>query len=407
MLDTTHTPSPAEPETPFERFAYLSGEIQAKILELEARPNSTKSLRRFPTSEAAKLLRLSDKHLRTITNQRDDLPTGEVVGGNNRRAFTLEEIDAIRRSLTANTADGQYLPHRDRSLGEKLQVITLANFKGGAAKTTTAAHLAQYFALHGYRVLAIDLDSQASLTSLFGLQPDRDISENNTLYTYMRGDTDSLASLIRPTYWHGLDLLPANLQLYNAEFEIPVRLRTEKAWRFWRMLEQGLETVESSYDVVVCDCPPSLGYLSINGIYAATALIVPVPPAMMDFASTGQFFRMMNDTISQLADAEGRGKSFDFVRILISKFNPNDLNHKTVAKWMAANYGDALLDNRMAITTALDLAGTRKETYYETEPADVGRRTYDRGRELLDAVNREIEELVLSVWGRSLVGRAD
>ena len=82
----------------------------------------------------------------------------------------------------------RYLPHRRD--GEPLQVISVMNFKGGSGKTTTAAHLAQYLALRGYRVLAIDLDPQASLSALFGHQPELDVGENETLYGAIRYDGD-------------------------------------------------------------------------------------------------------------------------------------------------------------------------------------------------------------------------
>src|SRR6185437_5914489 len=77
-------------------------------------------------------------------------------------------------------SERKYLPWRKAS--EKLQVVTVVNFKGGSGKTTTAAHLGQYLALRGHRVLAIDLDPQASLSALHGFQPEFDVAENETLY---------------------------------------------------------------------------------------------------------------------------------------------------------------------------------------------------------------------------------
>jgi len=387
----------------FAKFASLSSKIQAKIIEVEAAPNTGKTLRLFPTSEAARYLGVSENHLRTITRERDDLPTGSVVGGNNRRAFSLAEINAIRRGLHAQTGDRRYLPRREGQ--EKLQVISIANFKGGAAKTTTAAHLAQYLALRGYRVLVVDLDSQGSLTALFGIQPDRDLTGSDTLYPLFRDETNTLEGIARPTYWDGLDLVPANLELYQAEYEVPVRRLREGSWHFWRVLDDALETVADRYDVVVCDCPPSLGYLSMNGVMAATSIVVPVPPAMMDFSSTGCFFRMMSEMMEVIGGSEGVTKSFDFVRILTSRFDTADQNHKQVARWMALTYGEWLMENRMILTTALDAAGTRKATYYEAGHSSGSRVTYLRGLDSFDAVNQEIEDLILGVWGRQQIQR--
>nr|UVY99770.1 hypothetical protein K4M19_00080 [Agrobacterium fabrum] len=91
-----------------------------------------------------------------------------------------------------------------------LQVIAVTNFKGGSGKTTTSAHLSQYLALQGYRVLTVDLDPQASLSALLGVLPESDIRANETLYAAIRYDETRrpLRDVIRPTYFDGLHLVP-------------------------------------------------------------------------------------------------------------------------------------------------------------------------------------------------------
>lgn len=388
----------------FDEYADLSDSVQRRIIEIDNKPHRAKRLRPFRTREAAELLGISDSYLRRLALDDPDLPKGVQIG-KTQRGFSLEEIIQIRRELHARTGDARYAVGRRPECGDKLQVLALANFKGGAAKTTTAVHLAQYLALRGYRVLLLDLDSQASATSLFGFHPDEDIAEDETLYPFLRGDLDSLASLVRPTYWPNLDLLPANLGLYRVEFELPVKQLRVADFRFWRLLQGGLATIDDRYDVVICDCPPSLGYLSINAIYAATALIVPAPPSMLDFASTGRFFRMMSDTLRDIAEVEGGpAKQLDFVRILITKYNTTDRNHQRIAAWMMSTFADRLLDEKMAVTTALDSAGNLKRTLYEIEP-DGGRRSHDRGLEFLNRVNGEIERLIVAQWRQDALER--
>ena len=106
---------------------------------------------------------------KTITRavHRQELPAGERVRGN-RLLFTLEEIHEIQDRMGLR-------PWRDPAT-DKALVVAIANFKGGVGKTSAAIHLGQYFALRGYRVLMIDLDAQASLTTLFGLLPDSEVA---------------------------------------------------------------------------------------------------------------------------------------------------------------------------------------------------------------------------------------
>lgn len=371
---------------------------QQRIVALENAPDNRKRLRQFPTVEAATVLGVSESYLRQITKNGAEFNSGTVVGNNYRRTYSLTELHWILDGLYEKTGDERY--RRRRNATEKLQVVAVANFKGGAAKTTTAVHLAQYLALRGYRVLAVDLDSQASLTSLFGLQPDSDVQAEETLYPVFRGEVDGLASCIRRTYWPRLDLVPANLSLSQAEFEMPVRAQRERNFAFWLVLRDAIQQFATDYDVVILDCPPSLGFMSINAIFAATGVIVPVPPSMIDFASTGQFFRMCSQVLEQVEEMDPDGKEVDFFKILVAKHIITDQNQKQIIHLMAANFGDMLLQNPMAVTTALDGAGLRKRTYYEIDDQVGTRQSYMRGLAFLNAVNAEIEEVLLKAWHR-------
>lgn len=382
----------------FDEYGQLCEDVQKRIIEIDNRPDTGKQLRSFSTKEAAAALKISDSYLRRLALEVDALPDCKN-GDDGKRSFSLEEINQIRSWLLAKTGDVRYRTRRNE--GEKLQTIGFCNFKGGAAKTTTAVHFAQFLALRGYRVLMIDLDSQASATGWFGIAPDEDVEDDGTLYSYMRGEVDTLKSVIQKTYWAGLDLIPANLGLYRVEFELPVRQMKEQGFRFWRLLRDGIKTVEDDYDVVICDSPPSLGYLSINAIVASTGMIIPAPPSMLDFASTGRFFRMMSETLEDIVDFEGPDViDLDFVKILNSRYNTSDVNHRRISGWMMANFGEGLLQNRMATTTALDMAGNVKRTLYELEPVTKRKQSVDRGREFMDGVNSELENLLLRQWGR-------
>ena len=149
--------------------------LSAQLRELRARafpPTSKKQLRRFTSGEAAKLIGVSDGYLRTLSLAGEGPEPEKTASG--RRLYTLNQVHDMRRHLAKTKPD--YVPGRRSD--EHLQVIAVTNFKGGSGKTTTAAHLAQYCALRGYRTLAIDLDPQASLSALFGLQAEFDVEDN-------------------------------------------------------------------------------------------------------------------------------------------------------------------------------------------------------------------------------------
>jgi chromosome partitioning protein len=312
-------------------------------------------------------------------------------------------MHAARCWLFRATGHPRYAPKVRRS-DEHLQVVTFVNFKGGSGKTTSAVHFAQHLALHGYRVLLVDLDPQASATALFGVAPATEVGDMETFAAWVRrGDDEAgLADrLPRPTYWLGLDLLPANIGLQHAEYELVGRLLARRDWPFYGQLAALLERLEPRYDVVVCDCRPDVGMLTINALTAATGLVVPVPPAMVDFASTGEFFRFMAEIATDLREqVGGRVMSYAFVRVLTTKYRQADRNQAEMVSWTRALFREATLDAAMVETAAVDAGAILKETLYEHEPSG-NRRSHDRALEALGRVNAAIEAEILAAWGRT------
>src|SRR5271154_910383 len=369
------------------QLASQAGEILSRAREAALAPGTTKVLRKFNLKEVAELIGVSAK---TITRgvQRKELPAGERVRGN-RLLFTLEEIHEIQDRLGLN-------PWRDPAT-DKAMVVAIANFKGGVGKTSTAIHLGQHFALHGYRVLMIDLDAQASLTTLFGLLPDSEVATEKTALPYLEGETHTLADAIQPTYWHGLDLIAANLALYGAEFSLANRQKLEPNFRFYQALKQGIATVSHRYDVIIIDTPPALSYVTTNALYAADGIVVPVPPAMMDFASASLFFSLLGDIIGVIDQNEGGGKVFDFLGLLISKYEQGNFVHQTIHDWVRAAFQQRVLFHTMGSTAVLRI-GPEIQTAYEIGQYQGDRRTLTRALEYLDGVNGEIERLVRAQW---------
>jgi chromosome partitioning protein len=376
----------------------LSAKLQAHRLQLFP-PEAHKTLRRFSSSEAAKLIGVNDGYLRRLSLDGKGPAVDTSAGG--RRSYAIEDIQSLREFLDASgKAERRYVPRRNAS--EALQVVSVVNFKGGSGKTTTAAHLSQYLALRGYRVLAIDLDPQASLSALHGVQPEFDVGDGDTLYGAIRyvGERRPLKDIVRRTYFANLDLVPANLELMEFEHETPKALASGEAGAlFFARLDEALASVAADYDIVILDCPPQLGFLTLSALCSATAVLVTVHPQMLDVMSMCQFLIMTSDLLSVVARAGGN-MGYDWLRYLVTRYEPGDGPQNQMVSFMRSMFGEHVLNYPMLKSTAISDAGITKQTLYELPRDQFTRSTYDRAIEALDNVNGEIEQLIRAAWGR-------
>jgi chromosome partitioning protein len=161
------------------------------------------------------------------------------------------------------------------------RVIAVANQKGGVGKTTTAVNLGAALAERGFRVLVVDLDPQGNATTGLGVSP-RDVEAS--IYDVIMNDVPAL-DVVEPTSLKNLFVIPATLDLAGAEIElVPAFSREQK-------LRRALDAVRSEYDIVLIDCPPSLGLLTVNGLAAADDVIVPIQCEYYALEGLGQLLR--------------------------------------------------------------------------------------------------------------------
>jgi len=164
------------------------------------------------------------------------------------------------------------------------RVLAVANQKGGVAKTTTVASLGAAFVDEGQRVLLVDLDPQGCLTFSLGTEPDKlPVSVHEVLL----GEVEPSAALVDTP--EGMTLLPANIDLAGAEAMLLMRAGREYA------LKRALDKITGDFDVVIIDCPPSLGVLTLNGLTAADQVIVPLQCETLAHRGVGQFLRTIVD----------------------------------------------------------------------------------------------------------------
>lgn len=163
-------------------------------------------------------------------------------------------------------------------------VLAVANQKGGVAKTTTVASLAA--ALHAFdqRVLVVDLDPQGCLTFSLGHNPDK---LDASVHEVLTGDADAADVLIETD--EGIVLMPATIDLAGAEALLLMRAGREYA------LKRALNPIIDGFDVVIIDCPPSLGVLTLNGLTAAQSVLVPLQCETLAHRGVGQLLRTVSE----------------------------------------------------------------------------------------------------------------
>lgn len=374
----------------------LAAALQSHMQKIFA-PDARKELRLFTAGEAAGLLGISSSFLRKLHFE-EKLPDVESTSGG-RRLYSAAQLLEIRQILEASAkTKGTY--QRGRRPGDKVQVLSFLNFKGGSGKTTSAVHTAQRLALKGYRVLAVDIDPQASLTTLFGYQSELDFLDSGTIYDAIRYDDPlPFSQIVQKTFFTGIDLAPGGLHLQEFEHETPQALRANIQPPFFARLATALKEVEDQYDVIIFDCPPQLGYLTMSALCASTGVLITIVPNMLDVASMSQFLQMSADLLDVVSRA-GANMEFDFLRFLINRYEPNDGPQQQVVAFLRQLFGEEVMVAPMLKSTAISDAGLTQQTIYEVERSQFHRNTYDRAMDSLNLVNDEIESLLQSAWRR-------
>lgn len=400
----------------------------------EGRPEKT--LRKFSTWEITRyLIPVAPAHFRRVLKANPHLPQGTSESAGGAKWFTLDEVQILRGHFAREGRGRSYKPYRPEGLPAK--ICAVANFKGGVGKTSTAAHLAMSAALDGYKVLVIDLDSQGSMTSIFSGQVS---DEWDTVFPLIARDYaqslqrenqarvgrgegplplddmlvealgKSSRDLIQSTHWPSIDLIGAQLNLYWAEFQIPVWRMSLKGWTLWDALIRGLEQdgVLDRYDVVILDTPPALGYLTINGLSAADIVLVPLGASFLEFDSTGRFFDMLHATFASIEDGENRAAralgrpetafAWDAVRVVITRYDASQ--QAELANLIGVYFGDLASPFRQELTALVGQAGEQVSGIYEADYRDFNRDTYVRGRETFDLTYAEFKKLLVGAWAR-------
>ncbi len=206
----------------------------------------------------------------------------------------------------------------------RARVFAVANQKGGVGKTTATVNLSACFAEEQLKTLIVDLDPQANATTGVGLDPR---SLDKSIYDVLLQGVD-LEEVVEPTTMKGLHIAPSSLDLAGAEIELVPVLNRE------RRLREVMSAARASYDLIMIDCPPSLGMLTINGLTAADEVIVPVQTEYFALEGLAQLVKNIGMVQRSL------NPSLELTKLILTMYDARTNLSRDVAREVRAHYGD-------------------------------------------------------------------
>lgn len=417
---------------------------QAAVRRATFSPAAVKTLRPFSIWEISSFMfGVPADTLRKKLAEDPSLPQGMVEDDGRQRWFTLAEINALRSRVRFR---GKTL-RPERPAGPALRVA-VSNFKGGVGKTVVAQHLAQAAALDGYRVLVVDFDPQATLTHAMGLV---EVKEGNTVWGIMCRDlcreADRIAGsyddpadcpypaaaglpqdvqaigamgvqdFIQRTAWPTIDLIPSCANAAFVEFASAQYRALHKAWSFFGCVARYLDALPpDQYDLVIFDCPPAIGYQSLNAAFAADVLYIPSGPGYWEYDSTTSFLGQLGDALQDISTGfEGIAaeaglrlpKTFLDIRLLMTRFEASNPLHAAMLEAFRNVFGADVCRHPIEMTRAVEQSGRFQMSVYEQDYREMTRETWKRARQSFDQAYQEFKATVLAAWTARNAAGAD
>ncbi|KVD94730.1 plasmid partition protein A [Burkholderia stagnalis] len=376
-----------------KRLSVMTDELRDQILA--PRPRKTAPV--FTIGELTDMCGIDRQKINYLaTKEGGSLPPGEAHGTGRSRIFTLAEartwVQQVSNVHQTALVTGQG-HHRGR-------VLITANFKGGSCKTTTTMCIAQGLSLRGRRVLVIDLDPQASLSELCGLYAEKDVTWEDTVlpFIYDPAIEGGLGAKVQTTYWDGLDVIPSHNYLHDAEFHLPTAQKEDPEYEFWSVLRRGIEPLRAHYDYVILDTAPSLSYMTLNGLMAADAMVMPLVPESLDFISSVSFWSLFSEVAAGFVEHEV-DKTYDFISVLLSKVDYGTTSSAPVVRsWAQRAYGDWLATTEIPASSVMSNGALAFSTVFDLSRSDGVAKTLARVKQPLMDYCKWIDDQYVAQW---------
>lgn len=379
------------PEKLMEKFYKAGNEMLLTLRNFVTSPENRKKPRTWGAVEAAKMVGVSDPTFRKLLESDINIPgivIEEVGNGRKVKKYTLSTINILREK-----AGTRY----KRPKGSKSLTIAVSNLKGGVGKTETAVDLGKKFAIEGLKVLLLDFDAQGTATLISsGLIPDLELRYEDTITNVLISDPNNIKNVILNTHFDGFDIIPANLAIQDCDLILP----NEKENNHNRLgspfirLSEALKIIKNDYDVILIDCGPNLGILTLNAIIACDGIIIPIPPNMNDYSSFIMYTATLRNMFKELSN-----KKLEYLRILISKHNSSN-EALQMENMMREQFGRYILTNHMCDTVEVAKAANEIGTIYDVSKPRGSREAYRRALQHLDDLNMEIINNFKDIWER-------
>ncbi len=257
------------------------------------------------------------------------------------------------------------------------RIIALVNQKGGVGKTTTAVNLSAYLCSLGKKVLLVDMDPQANASAGLGIR----LEDSDSHIYHVLLEPIKANGVIKPTAVDGLSILPSHVDLAGAAVEL-VSLES----REYR-LQQALELLRSNYDVIIIDCPPSLGLLTINGLVAADDVLIPVQAEYYALEGLSQLLHTINLIQTHLKPSLG------IIGALVTMFDPRNRLANAVLSELKSHFPNKLFQTMIPRNVRLAEAPSYGQPVLIYDPKSRGAESYQAlAQELviiLDQINQD------------------